>query len=175
MCASDQEIIDGMDFYPGAHGLCRLFASIYSTSLRTLTPSHIAGIYAALSPMNTWDTNVANIVDILRHHSDPGALVDPPQVNTTNINRDKALAIATGSHPLDILRGRKVRAFYQCIATPDDISIPPAIDRHLINLALGTIPNKSEQSRLASNRDIYLDDLSSLSASNLSESNPVPF
>lgn len=142
-CASDQEIIDGMDFYPGAHGLCRLFASLYSIS-----PSHVAGIYAALSPMNTWDTNVANILDVLRDWSSAS-------VNTTDINLHKALAIRCGADPLSILAGRKVRAFYQCLANPDDISIAPAIDRHLINLALGTVPTRQEQSRLASNRDIY--------------------
>ncbi len=144
MCASDQEIIDGMDFYPGAHGLCRLFSSLYPD----LSTSHIAGIYAALSPVNTWDANVANILDILRGWSSA-------VVNTTDINLHKALRIRCGAAPLDILSGRKVRAFYSCIANPDDISIPPAIDRHLINLALGTIPTKNEQSRLASNPEIY--------------------
>lgn len=146
--ASDQEIIDGMYFYTSAHGLCRLFSSIYSTPAHPLSPSHIAGIYAALSPMNTWDTNVANILDILRDWSSA-------TVNTTDINFHKALAIRCGSDPLGVLQGRKVRAFYNCISNPDDISIPSPIDRHLINLALGTIPTKSEQSRLASNPTIY--------------------
>lgn len=148
LCASDQEIIDGMDFYPGAHGLCELFASIYATPINPLCACHVAGIYAALSPMNTWDTNVANILDILRDWS-------AASVNTTDINLHKALAIRCGADPLSILSGRKVRAFYNCIANPDDTSIAPAIDRHLINLALGVIPDKNEQSRLASNRDIY--------------------
>lgn len=152
MYASDQEIIDGMDFYPGAYGLCRLFSSIYSLPI-----SHVAGIYAALSPMNTWDTNVANVLDTLRHERQSllTDYPDPLSVNTTNINRDKALEIARGADPLAVLRGRKVRAFYNCIANPDDTSIAPAIDRHLINLALGTIPTKNEQSRLASNPSIY--------------------
>lgn len=137
-----------MDFYPGAYGLCQLFSTIYSTPSHPLSTSHIAGIYAALSPMNTWDTNVANILDILRDWSSAS-------VNTTDINFHKALAIRCGADPLDILQGRKVRAFYNCISRPDDISIAPAIDRHLINLALGTIPTKNEQSRLASNPVIY--------------------
>lgn len=29
LCATDQEIHEGLSFYPGAHGLCRLFASIF--------------------------------------------------------------------------------------------------------------------------------------------------
>jgi len=42
--ATNQEISDGLAFYPGAHGLCRLLAPL-STS-PPLTTSHIAGIYA---------------------------------------------------------------------------------------------------------------------------------
>ena len=61
LSASEQEIRDGMDFYLGAHGLCRMFARIFSVSV-----SCVAGIYAALSPMNGWDTNVANVLDVLR-------------------------------------------------------------------------------------------------------------
>lgn len=144
--ATHQEISDGLAFYPGAHGLCRLLAHI-STSPR-LTPSHIAGIYAALSPMNTWDTNVANIIDILRYGS--GA-----RVNTTGINRDKAVRISQGEDPGVVLGGSKVRAFWKAIADPTDTH-PIAIDRHLINCALGLVnPTKREQGDLANDRTLY--------------------
>lgn len=143
MYASDQEIIDGMDFYPGAYGLCRLFASIYSLPI-----SHIAGIYAALSPMNTWDTNVANIIDVLRDWS-------AATVNTTDINLHKALAIRCGKHPLDVLSGRKVRAFYSAIADPDERQSIP-VDRHLICLALGRKITSNQILRsFASDHDLY--------------------
>lgn len=164
LCASDLEIMEGMNFYEGAHGLCRMLAKVYNTS-----PSHVAGIYAALSPMNTWDTNVANILNVLRHtkwllsldmdnwsrqaiarHSD-----FKPRVNTTNINRDKALAIAAGNEPDQVLAGRKVRAFWQAIANPSDLS-PIPVDRHLICLAIGRkITSNQELRSLAGNRDIY--------------------
>lgn len=131
LCATDQEINEGMSFYEGAHGLCRLFASIYRT-----TTSHVAGIYAALSPMNTWDTNVANIVDVLRYERNPSQIDSPLSVNTTHKNRDKALAIARGADPLTVLGGRKILAFYRAIADLNDRSSVP-VDRHLICLALG--------------------------------------
>lgn len=142
-CASDQEIIDGMDFYPGAYGLCRLLGRAHN-----LSTSHIAGIYAALSPLNEWDTNVANILDVLRDWSSA-------TVNTTDINLHKALAIRCGKHPLDVLSGRKVRAFYSAIADPDDRQSIP-VDRHLICLALGRKITSNQILRsFASNHDLY--------------------
>lgn len=144
LCASDQEISDGLAFYPGAHGLCRLFA----LSHPPLTVKSVAGIYAALSPMNTWDTNVANIVAVLRDGT-------AASVNTTDINLHKACTILSGVDPEVALSGRKVKSFYRSIACYDDYSTPPAIDRHLINLALGIIPNKNTQSALASDDDLY--------------------
>lgn len=145
LSASSQEIADGLSFYPGAHGLCRAFSYLYPE----LTPSHIAGIYAALSPMNTWDTNVANILDVLRDWSSAS-------VNTTDANLHKALRIRCGEEPLSVLSGRKVRAFYHAIADPDDWSHPAAIDRHMMNLALGiSAPTKEEQGRMAQDMELY--------------------
>ena len=142
--ATLQEIHDGLSFYPGAHGLCRLF----SLSHPPLTPSHIAGIYAALSPMNTWDTNVANILDVLRDYS-------AASVNTTDTNLHKALRIRMGEDPEHVLKGRKVLLFYRCLADHDNTTLPAAIDRHLINCALGIFPDKTAQSRYASDPELH--------------------
>jgi len=150
LCATDQEIRDGMDFYPGAHGLCKLFAAAFRVTVESA-----AGVYAALSPMNGWDTNVANTAEVLRWANAPQERNGEfPKVNTSSANRDKAIAIACGAYPLEVLRGRKVRAFYAGIANPDDTS-PIPVDRHLIVLALGRIPEKRELSRLASNATLY--------------------
>ena len=130
LSATQQEIRDGVDFYHGAHGLCRMFSLLDCARQHSLTPSHIAGIYAALSPLNGWYSNVSNILSVLRHRWDS-------RVNTTLPNHWKALAISYGADPLDVLRGRKVRSFYRGIANPDDLT-PIPVDRHLINLALGT-------------------------------------
>lgn len=143
LCASDQEIHEGMHFYEGAYGLCRFFSRAHPD----VSPSQVAGIYSALSPMNTWDTNVSNILEVLRDGT-------AASVNTTDINLHKALQIRVGAAPLDVLQGRKVRAFYRAISEPEDTTHVP-VDRHLINLALGVFPDKNMQSRLASDRDIY--------------------
>lgn len=155
LSATDQEIRDGMDFYPGAYGLCKLFSEVFKVSVET-----VSGIYAALSPMNGWDTNVANIVDILRYIRaqkafDRFGLTAPlPQVNTPHPNRDKAIRIALGEDPLSVLSGRKVRAFYGAISDPSDLSSIP-VDRHLICLALGQKLSKNELSRAAASPALY--------------------
>lgn len=144
-CASDQELRDGLDFYPGAHGLCRAFSRFHPHLF--ISAESVAGIYAALSPMNGWESNVANVLDVLRFGADA-------RVNTSRPNLVKAVAIRNGGLPLEVLRGRKVTAFWRGIAFPDDLSALP-IDRHLINLALGLAPDKNVQSRLASDPAIY--------------------
>lgn len=153
--ATDQEIRDGLDFYPGAHGLCRLFALAHSNPLTgdPLSARRVAGIYAALSPMNGWDSNVANVLDVLR-------LGFGARVNTTHVNLWKALAILHGADPDTALggpgptRARKVRAFYRGIADPADTS-PIPIDRHLICLALGRkITDLNELRDLSGTRDL---------------------
>lgn len=142
LCATDQEIHEGLSFYPGAHGLCRFFALVFHTTVR-----QVAGIYAALSPMNGWDTNVSNIVSILRE----GELA---KVNTSHINRLKAIRITNGEEPLEVLGGHKVRSFYQAIADPLNLE-PIPVDRHLICLALGKkITSNLALRSLAGNRDL---------------------
>lgn len=142
-CASDQEISDGLSFYPGAHGLCRLFSSISGV------PVHrVAGIYAALSPMNGWLSNVSNVLDILR-------LGEKATVNTTKINKSKALRMLQGEEPETVLGGRKVSSFYRGIAHPDQLDHIP-VDRHLLNLALGIKETENIRLRsIASSTDIY--------------------
>jgi len=145
--ATDQEIHDGISFYPSAHGLCHLLSLALSSPSRTITPTQIAGMYAALSPMNNWETNVANIIDVIRDGTSAS-------VNTTDINLHKAIQILHGASPLHILGGSKVSAFFQAIDDPTDTSSIP-VDRHLINLALGTFPDKREQADLAHDRELY--------------------
>lgn len=152
LCATDQEIRDGLDFYPGAYGLCRLLGGAFGVEV-----SQVAGIYAALSPMNTWDTNVANVIEVLRWNRN-GARGFLPRVNTTQPNQVKAVRIVRGERPLDVLKGSKVRAFYLAINDPSDVS-PIAVDRHLFTAACGIDhtpqTGKSKLSRMASDRELY--------------------
>lgn len=134
--ATQQEIVEGLTFYEGAHGICRLLCAVGAKSVE-----HAAGIYAALSPMNTWDLNVANCFDVLRG--------DVSRVNTTESNRLKAARIADGEHPEEVLKyGRKVLSFYLCIAHPTYRYIVP-VDRHLIRVAIGDHVGNASLSKIA--------------------------
>jgi hypothetical protein len=98
--------------------------------------------------MNTWGTNVANVLDVLRKGWES-------RVNTTHVNHWKAMAIYHGANPLDVLRGRKVRAFYSAIAEPDN-TLPVPVDRHLVCLALGVkISSNRELSAYVGDRALY--------------------
>lgn len=158
LSATDQEIRDGLDFYNGAYGLCRMFAGMFVDRMPWLTISHVAGVYAALSPMNGWEENVSNVLDVLRWQSVGGGVggipYDLPRVNTPNPNLQKALKIAAGAEPLDVLRGDKVRAFYRGVSNPDD-RVPIPVDRHLLTLACGVTPTKNGLSRMASDRILW--------------------
>lgn len=158
LSATDQEIRDGLDFYNGAYGLCRMFAGMFVDRMPWLTISHVAGVYAALSPMNGWEENVSNVLTVLRWvcQNNRADTVTPalPQVNTPHPNRDKAIRIAQGEHPLSVLRGYKVRAFYCATSNPDDRA-PIPVDRHLLTLACGVTPTKNGLSRMASDRTLW--------------------
>lgn len=146
ICASDQEIRDGMTFYEGAHGLCRFISQALTNG--AISTRQVAGIYAVLSPMNGWETNVANTISVIREGCDA-------TVNTTGVNRQKALRVRDGEDPLLVLRGRKVTAFFKAIADPTDFSSVP-VDRHLICLALNVkITGNQELRSYAGNRRLY--------------------
>jgi len=131
ICASDSEIIEGMSFYHGAHGLCRFFSTALTGGI--LSPQQIAGIYAALSPLNGWETNVSNVVDVIRYVTTGVPYLG---VNTPTPNEKKALCIACGEDVESIIPPHtKVYSFYRSIADPNDTSYIP-VDRHLICLAL---------------------------------------
>lgn len=72
-----------------------------------------AGVIAALSPGLKWEVNVEAARRVIQGESLKGLGVRWKDA----IN--KAQKIANGANPLDVLRGNKVRAFYQCILNPD--------------------------------------------------------
>lgn len=148
LCATPQEVLDGLNFYPEANWLCCMLSAAFSVPV-----TQVAGIYAALSPMNTWDSNEANVIAILRWHVSGRRGFLPP-VNTMQSNQVKAARIAGGEDPLDVLGGSKVRAFYRSIADPADTT-QIAVNRHLFNVACGVSASKSGLSRMASDAKLY--------------------
>lgn len=118
--ASDSEILNGERWYCDAQDIANSIATDLGLSVET-----VAGVIAALSPNNRWERNVIdarNICTAYQHggHVDAAAV----KVATFNANKLKALQILSGSDPLAVLSGLKVRSFYCCImGDPDAVCV----------------------------------------------------
>ena len=75
-------------------------------SVRALSIECTAGIIAALSPRTSWRRNIA-AAEILAAGGTPVGILGRSVAD--------ARAILAGAHPLDVLNGPKVRAFYHAI------------------------------------------------------------
>lgn len=105
------------NWYACARDALQSWADDYGFTLET-----VAGVVAALSPQLSWKYNLALAERVLLgKHSTGGAF---------QANIDKALVIACGCDPLEVLRGLKVRDFYRSLVNPDHGS--PCIDRHIL-------------------------------------------
>lgn len=121
--ASAEQVATGAAWYAEAHE--------YATTLATkhgLTVEAVAGIIAALSPMQSWGANINLAVRFL----EAGGLHD----GYLKGNLAKARAIFAGAAPLDTLGGDKVRNFYLSILTAGAEGV--CIDRHAYSLAVNT-------------------------------------
>lgn len=92
----------------------------------------VAGVIAALSPNNRWERNIRDAEALIKAYSF-GEELDTIKVSTFGRNKQKALQILRGESPLDVLGGRKVRSFYQCIIGGEDV----CIDGHAYSVWLG--------------------------------------
>lgn len=98
-----------------------------------------AGVIAALSPRLQWTTNVRAAYDTFGHGNARGGF---------GANKRKANAILSGAHPLDILGGKKVRAFYECIVTGGETD-NVCIDMHAYNIAVNAVTDDGGARELA--------------------------
>ena len=139
--ATPQELRDGMGAYAGYHQTMRNFAEAYSR-----TVYQVAGIFAALSPVNDYWGNLRSLRSMLEGVQ-AGYPVEAITVTTTHRNRLNGYKIATGmvDRPREVLKGKKVWNFYNNIAYPDDPNFV-TIDRHALSAWLGY---KSADGRVA--------------------------
>ena len=121
LASSPADIADGVEWYARAHRL--------AVELDPNDVARAAGIIAALSPLQSWPTNVVNARKIYAGIFTGLGL---------KRNVAKAVAIYNGAAPLDVLGGPKVRAFYATILDPA-ISHAVVIDRHAIDIAFGAV------------------------------------
>ncbi len=102
------------------------------------------GIVAALSPQTSWAQNIKNAKTLVETRNAP----------TLGSSVGKALRILDGEHPMDILGGRKVRAFYMNLNHPNIVD-HVTVDRHAVNIALGGIVDGSQKAlELSGNYDM---------------------
>lgn len=114
--ADGEDEREGMEWYREAHAL--------ALSLDPENVERAAGIIAVLSPMKSWPMNVRLARGVYAGEFS----------GTFKRNMDKARAMLDGAHPLDVLSGDKVIAFYHNIlGSPDYVTI----DRHAIDIAVG--------------------------------------
>lgn len=103
---------DGVNWYANALGIAQAISRKHDLPLATA-----AGVIAALSPQAAWDRNV----------SDAWTLAGGSEPRVKPDSLAKAQRIIDGEHPLDVLRGNKVRAFYAAIMGDHSVVV---VDRH---------------------------------------------
>ena len=111
--ASDEDRLAGEGWYAHALAFC---ASLDDNVERA------AGVVAALSPMLSWPRNMVVASDVYA-----GA-----RSGCLSANIAKAVRILDGEAPLDVLGGKKVRAFFANIMGDQDTV---TVDRHAIMVA----------------------------------------
>lgn len=139
--ASANAIREGLSWYLDAHNVSRTLATEYGK-----TVEQVAGIIAALSPMNGWENNKRKAAQLLAQ----GGIGEGCGLYR---NVEKAERIYNGENPLDVLGGDKVRAFYQTILDPTG-DIDPVIDRHAFDIAVGERTDEKRRGAL-SRKGVY--------------------
>lgn len=126
--ASRTAQVEGYNWYTDAHNFARSLDSNVETA---------AGVIAAMSPLNGWKNNkrVASL------------LYSGERNLGLSRNEAKAIRILSGEHPLDVLGGDKVRAFYSTILDPYNPHSVPVIDRHAHDIAIGSRVSNNHPSR----------------------------
>jgi hypothetical protein len=122
--SSDDDIADGMSWYPRALAL--------ATELDPTNVERAAGIIAALSPMTAWPLNVKRAREMYATGTTVGL----------SNSVKAATRIYNGEAVLDVLNGPKVRSFYLNIMG-DDAGV--TVDRHAIDVAVGRVLSDSER------------------------------
>jgi hypothetical protein len=119
LLSNDVERHHGATFYSEAKSICAEIASDCNLPLGS-----VAGVVAALSPNNRWERNVTDARRLCAaYHAGGIDHASGVKVATFNNNKGKALTILSGTRPLDVLGGLKVRAFYSAILGQDAVVV----------------------------------------------------
>lgn len=122
---------EGREWYASANKMARvLYRRAQTLAIAPTSVETVIGVIAALSPQCPWDDNV-----LLAAHLIIGEPLTKGMFQT-RLRIQQAHRILAGEAVTDVLKGRKVLAFYDCICRPRH---PTAvcIDRHAIDVAEG--------------------------------------
>jgi hypothetical protein len=137
--ASEQERIQGLQWYPKAYTAALALSAAHQVSAIT-----VAGVIAALSPNNAWKRNLTDAEALIgTYHRDGAYTASQLKVCTYGVNLQKALTILKLTNPTiedvaTVLHGRKVSSFFRCIlGSHTDV----CVDGHAYSIWAGqTIP-----------------------------------
>ena len=128
--ATDFDIIAGRAAYPKYNRImCRIADKCQTT------PKIASAVFAALSPNNDYHGNLRDAFNLLQARAQ-GREIHEFKVSTYGQNKRKAWMIAHGADPLDLIRAKKTRNFFQNVSDPSDRR-PVTIDGHMINIWRG--------------------------------------
>jgi hypothetical protein len=122
----------GLNWYAEANRLARDITRRNCTSIETTI-----GVISALSVRNPWDNNLLDAELCLKAVA-RGKTASQFKVRTFDQGKHKAIAIALGQNPLDVLTSNKQRSFYLNILKPFDPHIV-TVDGHAANIGLGKL------------------------------------
>ena len=130
--ANTAEVTEGLNWYRVAN----------SVAIRLAKQSNLEGgsyataaIIAVLSPNNKWARNVHDAEALIKVH-EAGGDCEAVKVSTYGQNKAKAIRILQGENIPDVLGGRKIKAFYECIVRPENDDTV-CVDGHAYSIWLG--------------------------------------
>lgn len=116
-----------LGWYQTTRRFCQSLAEQFKVELW-----QVAGAVAALSPMQTWEEQLTYTPLVLQAHA-KGLPLPGPGFNS---NKRKAAEILDGRHATTVLKGDKVRAFFECIMYAGETD-RVCVDRHAWAIAHG--------------------------------------
>jgi hypothetical protein len=126
--STEEDIVAGSRWYFKAHDKAVKLGKLY-----TLALPQVVGVIAALSPSVSWVRNIADTETLLQAVTSGN---DTFTVTAYGNNKRKAVEIAKGGDPLEILGGSKVLSFYDNILNPGTSSAV-TIDGHAYSIWKG--------------------------------------
>lgn len=143
--ATEGEVFAGLSWYPDARQKAEEIAMSQGVH------EHIAvGVVAALSPNNKWSRNLEDARNLISGYQ-RGVDVS---VCTYHKMKEKAIRILDeqpdAEGVLDILNGKKIKSFYNCILGREDV----CVDGHAYNIYLGK-RNRLTSGKTSLNKSTY--------------------